>query len=248
MEFEEFVNRMYSELPEKMQEPVRIIVDGSISLAPVLGKYYSQYQYRKIDRAFKDMSPRLETIALKIESSEESELFKEEIFPVIVSKILNEPQEEKIKIIIDGFEHLIDKNITDLDTIFHYYDVLEELRLADIVFLIKNYKPIDYSKATLNIKLDDPTEMYHLSQSERRELEERKAEKRDVERYLVNKLERLGLVSEEINEYRNNFGNNSNSAFDNYPKQFSMTDYKLTPFGKRFIQFFSSLDEDIKTE
>ncbi|WP_215113412.1 hypothetical protein [Exiguobacterium sp. s63] len=242
MKFEEFVDQMYSELPEKAQEPVRILVDGTATLAPVLGKYYHQYQHRKIDRAFKEMGPKLEKIASKIENSEETELFKEEIFPVIVSKILNEPQEEKIKVIIDGFEHLVDKNITDLDTIFHYYDVLEELRLADIVFLIKNYKPIDYSKATLNIRLEDPAEMYGLSQSERRELQERRAERKDVERYLVNKLERLGLVTEKNDDYRKSYGEPTKSPFDNIPKSFSLLDYELTPFGKRFIIFFSSID------
>lgn len=240
MNFEEFVDQMYSELPEKAQEPVRIFVEGTATLAPVLGKYYHQYQHRKIDRAFKEMGPKLAKIASKIENSEETELFKEEIFPVIVSKILNESQEEKIKIIIDGFEHLVEKNITDLDTIFHYYDVLEELRLADIVFLIKNYKPIDHLKATLNIKLVDP---YRLSQSERREFQERRAERRDVERYLVNKLERLGLVTEKNDDYRVSYTEPTKSPFDNIPKPFSLRDYELTPFGKRFIIFFSSVDE-----
>lgn len=211
MEFEEFLDRMYSELPEKMQEPVRIIVDGSISLAPVLGKYYSQYQYRKIDRAFKDMSPRLETIASKIESSEESELFKEEIFPVIVSKILNEPQEEKIKIIIDGFEHSIDKEITDLDVIFYYYDVLEELRFSDIAFLSKNY-PLTQKKES------------NISQQSRHYKNfEEFLDREPFAIYVNNKLQNLGLIREKEDR-------NVSSEI--------VIPYDFTPFGKKFCEFF----------
>ena len=211
LRFEEFVDQMYSELPKKAQEPVRIFVDGTATLAPVLGKYYHQYQHRKIDRAFKEMSPKLERIASKIESSEETELFKEEIFPVIVSKILNEPEEEKIKIIIDGFEHSIDKEITDLDDIFYYYDVLEKLRFSDIVFLIKTY-PLTQKKES------------NMSQQIRHYKSfEEFLDREPFAIYVNNKLQNLGLIRSKENR---NIGSAIKIPFE------------LTSFGEKFCEFF----------
>ncbi|WP_257150500.1 hypothetical protein [Bacillus cereus] len=52
---------------------------------------------------------------------------------------MNDEQAEKIKIILDGFEYIIDNDILDFNEIFHYYDVLAEMRLSEIVHLTENY-------------------------------------------------------------------------------------------------------------
>lgn len=243
MNLENFVDRIIDIVPEKAQEPVRIIVDDSLEFVPLLGKIHHAYKHRKIDRALKEITPKLETIANKLEilatkneGGQDFEIFKEEIFPIIVSKMLNEPQGEKIKVIIEGFEYLIDKEITDLDIVLNYYDVLEELRVADLMYLAKKYTPLDVNSAKLNIRLDDPINEFNLSQNERIELENLREERRTNERYIENKLIRCGLLIQDRSTYTSSKLSTSSSI--NYRTTGESTKYTLTSFGHRFFEFF----------
>lgn len=218
------INQIYNLTPDVIQEPVEMAIDIGAGVIPIFGKIYHAYQHQKINRALKELGWQIQSIKLKLDTSNDSTIFKEEIFPIIIKKMLDEPQEEKIKIIIDGFEHAIDKNISKQEIIFHYYDVLEELRMADIVFMCTNYL---VKKEVTRI----------LSPSE-----EEKAQKH-VERYMANKLVRLGLLIEKADDEQTTYDvlkevTKIRTGYE-YAAKFRADQYEFTPFGFNFVNFFN---------
>lgn len=152
--------------PDTIQESLQMTMDIGMDFIPIFKEVYHANQHRKINRALKELDSQIHSIKIKLEANDDSTIFKEEIFPIIIKKIMDEPQEDKIKIIIDGFEQTIDKNISKEDVVFHFYDVLEELRIADIVFLCDNY--LEKKEGSFNGKpFDDSftTEEEHVDKS-----------------------------------------------------------------------------------
>lgn len=233
MDFSQFVARVSAELPPEIQKPITDVVETGLTLAPILGKLYHSYQHKKINNALRDMSSTLESITLKLEANSDSVIFKEEVFPIIVGKIITEPQEEKIKIIIDGFEHFIDRKITDLDFIFYYYDVLEELRISDITFLSEEYLLPQTTGLDihLRVKLKEPKVTKERSHYEGIE---KMRERETFATYTKNKLQKLGLIQE------NHRRSKRAGQVDRHGKVSSVTNivFELSPFGKDFCEFF----------
>ena len=87
----------------------------------------------------------LTEIKEKIEEKENSVYYKQEIFPLIVQKLSREIEDEKVTVIIDGFEHVVDETLHDIEKLYHFYDVLEELRYSDMLFLVELYKKRKYT-------------------------------------------------------------------------------------------------------
>ncbi|WP_233004449.1 hypothetical protein [Exiguobacterium aurantiacum] len=229
MDFENMINQIYDVTPEKIQEPIKMTIGFGAEFLPVLGKIYHTYQHQKINRALRELDHQIQNIKMKLDASDESIIFKEEIFPIIIKKMLDEPQEEKIKIIIDGFEHIVDRNISEQEIIFHYYDVLEGLRMADIVFMCSNY--------FVKKEKSSREEVAHLSS----ESEEVLAQKH-IERYMANKLVRLGLLIEKADEEQMTYDvlkelTRNRTGYE-YAAKFTINQYELTPFGFNFIDFF----------
>ncbi|STO07594.1 hypothetical protein [Exiguobacterium aurantiacum] len=229
MDFENMINQIYDVTPKGFQEPIKMTVGIGADFLPVFGKIYHAYQHQKINRALRELDHQIQNIKVKLDASDESMIFKEEIFPIIIKKMLDEPQEEKIKIIIDGFEHIVDRNISEQEIIFHYYDVLEELRMADIIFMCTNY----FVKKDISSK----EKVAHLASESEEELA-----RKHIERYMANKLVRLGLLIEKADKEQMTYNVlkelTRNRAGYEYAAKFTINQYELTPFGFSFIDFF----------
>lgn len=244
MDITTLIERVYGTMPEPLQEPVQAVMEVGGGVIPIISSALHYLKHKKIDKELRKVHGQIELILDKLEASQNSKLFKQDVFPIVLNKIINEEQPEKISVILNGFEYIIDNNMIELDKIFHYYDVLEEMRLSEIFHLAEKYvKPMEMVKSPgkyelkLNIKL---------------EYTEEDREQEDLERYMDNKLFRLGIlkfVKELVDEP--SYLDYSQSSLPYQwqppePKKFEInTDkYELSRFGLRFIKFFYEEDND----
>lgn len=143
-------------------------------------------------------------------SDKELYIVEEEVFPLIFEYAIEEPEKEKIKYIVNGFETIIENKITDQELILSYYDVLKSLRLNEIRRLIEQtpeYRQRIFTRENelkLNIDLRGNGE-----------------NKRAFIRYIDNKLEQLGLIQTVV------FGD----------EEFNPESGPITPFGINFMNF-----------
>lgn len=64
---------------------------------------------------------------------------------MIVQKLSGEIDDKKATVIIDGFKHTVDDDLYDTEKLYHFFDVLEELRFSDMLFFIELYKKRKYT-------------------------------------------------------------------------------------------------------
>jgi hypothetical protein len=133
MDITGLIEKVYGVLPEAAIEPVEAIVEIGGQSILLLSGAMNWYKFNKINKELTHLSRQINTITDKLILSENEVFIKQEVFPIILNKILNHEQTEKISVMLNGFEHIIDEDILDTDKIFHYYDVLSEMRLSEIV-------------------------------------------------------------------------------------------------------------------
>ncbi|WP_249598499.1 hypothetical protein [Peribacillus frigoritolerans] len=240
MDINELINKMYGTLPSSLQEPVQALVEIGGGATPVIGSVLNYLKFGKINKELSKLKGKVGNITEKVDASENELFLKQEVFPIVLNRILSDEQEEKIKIILNGFEYIIDNDILNLDKIFNYYDVLAEMRLTEIVHLTEKYVvPMEMIKNPELMKLNIQLKMEYTDEDREQE---------DLERYMNNKLFRLGIleyVKERAFPIEDYFQSSMPySRQSRAPEKYepNIDKYELSNFGKRFINFF--YDED----
>jgi hypothetical protein len=160
-----------------------------------------------------------------MEQRENERFYKLEVFPLIIKQIYEEEEDSKIPIIINGFEYTVDEAFEEMEKVFHFFDVLAELRVSDILRLFNKYVP-GYNRPR-------PTNNVLGFRDETPEVMEELHERESLNNYIDNKLERLGLVyteEEDLVAFLVNPNNRYRSRRKPSPR--------LTAFGGRFVKFF----------
>ncbi|MYL54185.1 hypothetical protein GLW08_12640 [Pontibacillus yanchengensis] len=197
-------------------------VDVGFVAIPVVGNLYRKVKMRKFELRIKENYKQVQEIKNKIEQKENAVFYKQEVFPLIVRHLIEDEEDEKAKVIIDGFQHVVDQDIEELERIYHYYDILEQMRFSDLVYLFKKYEH-QYTGDPATFKVPDYRfRRYEESDDER----ERRDELYDINFYQLNKFARLTLTTEP--EHR---------------ELQSLQAGELTRFGVRFFDFFLSEDD-----
>ena len=193
-----------------------------------IGSFWTSFKIHKLKKRLNVIEPDLLSIKKKIEQKQNEVFYKQEVFPLILKLICEEDEEGKENIYINGFEYVVDEGIEEMEKVFHYFDVLAELRISDIVHLFKRFG------SNIQIKLDKDHERYHNDLAYRKEYDE----KIDLETYMMNKLVRLGIVKIEqvdaLKEINDSIEFGTNRRRSREPR------ILLTSFGKRFIEFFKN--------
>lgn len=194
---------------------IDIVFDTGMGAAPTVGNMYQSYRIKNLEKRMKQNENQLEIIKDKVENSINEVFYKSKVVPLIINQILNEDEDLKVKVIIDGFEHIVDNDLHQIEKIYHYYDVLGELRYSDIMLFVKRYTPNEMRKER---KLD----IHLATQNERRTQEY--MESQAIKEYQRNKFMRLGLLRED-------FSGEGNESLK----------YKtgISEFGVRFLLMFS---------
>lgn len=170
---------MTDNLKEKIQKNLDNIISGGVETgAAVLGQAFSDaligqvtpgivtaymsYKQKKTEKmimtAISNISDRLNALEEKLSklSSEDWIFIKESFLPVFLNAITDEQQEEKISLLVNGFQTVIEYQITDIDVIILYYDIMRELRILDLKTLMWfANKPGAEAYAETSISRDD---------------------------------------------------------------------------------------------
>lgn len=206
-----FVKKIVGNLPEGAEQAMEVIEFGG-QFIPVAGSIMNTVRFKKIENELTKHEGKINAIGEKLDRSEHEVFFKQEVFPIVFNKILQDEQVEKTSIFLNGLEYIVDNEVVDEDIIFHYYDVLSELRLADIRHLAEKYESdliyfgILKRRPTLRVPKIPVT----------KEEKKKNKEKVDVEQYMNNKLQRLGILQPGVRD----------------------KSLGVSPFGRRFVQFF----------
>lgn len=132
------------------------------------------------------------------------------IFPIVIERLYEENEEDKVKLIINGFEHIVDNSLNDEHLILTYYDILKELRLAEIKRLMEH--TIEFDKWS-QPAYKGPVSLVFSDQT---------LDEMALRQYIDNKLEKNGLIHPLI----------ESSAPS--PK------CRINRFGKNFLTFFAT--------
>ncbi|PWW26845.1 hypothetical protein DFO73_1098 [Cytobacillus oceanisediminis] len=88
------------------------LVDIGGQSIPLINGAMNWYKFKKINKELTNLTEQINTIMEKLEVSEKKIFIKQEVFPIIFSKILNDEQIERISVMLNGFEHIIDEEIS----------------------------------------------------------------------------------------------------------------------------------------
>ncbi|WP_349346502.1 hypothetical protein [Priestia megaterium] len=210
---------------------VDTVIDGAAGVVPVVGKVYQMYQMNKLQRRMNAHEKQLNILKDKIELSENEVFYKQEVFPLIVKHLMDEDEDAKSKIIIDGFEYTIDNDLKEIERVYHYYDVLSDLRYSDIMVFVDTYMPYHMRK-NKGLKFNFPS----LEEMQSSEFKKKQAMNKIINTYQTNKLLRLGLIESHITTI-------DAGGFTEDDKGGVEQETKITEFGVQFLKFFSIEDE-----
>jgi hypothetical protein len=191
------------------------ILDIGGTFASGIGSIWTSFKINRLKKRLDTVEPELRDIKKKIDKKENDIFYKQELFPLILKHLYEEDEDSKINIYINGFEYTIDEGIEEMEKLYHFYDVLAELRISDIMRLIEYCRPVYYGD-----KIDEEYEVdeeYEISPKD--DISERLT----LESYIDNKLLKLGLIS--LHEDEN--------------LELWQKIYYPTEFGKKFVEFFA---------
>lgn len=117
-----------------------VAVDIGSSMVPGLVAAVQNYKRRRfeknIGKLVEELSGRVEIINANLEKKSDEQRKKLEIlFQYLLDYVIDEKQEEKIELMVNGFVKVTEVENPSEDFVLTYYDVLQELRLVDIAVL-----------------------------------------------------------------------------------------------------------------
>lgn len=211
---------------------------------------YKQKRLEKmIEKFISELKNRQDEIEEKLSKLDVDKIdaIREIYFPIVIDHVIDNNQEEKIEIIVNGFVNIISSELIDENIISNYFEALKNINVLDIKVLnefrnkytCKSPEEIDknilYSQTSTfmfdelvkKISVDKAQLSYVLTKLEKNNLIE------NTEFYAYNKL-----VKQVSNLTKNGY-NNGNRYHDDLPYDWEMPPYYiLTSFGVDFVKFF----------
>jgi len=216
------------------------LIEGSIDTLPYMGKVYNAFKMNRFQARLKRVEGRLLKLSsTMIENEDEllNEFIQKKAFPFTLNELLEEHEEEKVDLILNGLEYTYKQGIREESKVLVYFDVLRDLRVEEIKKLIEYSKEYEKPDISSEIKIDFPP---YGNQSKM----DKYYENRGYASYVDNHLEKLGLLNigmesvlQKVEEmYRQLNGLESTSYTSSFRRE--QTETKLTQYGEYFIKFF----------
>lgn len=135
-----------------------VIGEGIASLIPGFAGAYNAIKRRQVEDNFsfmiQELVKRLDVIQTNYNNKNNEQKKKlDQIYGFVMDYVIDEPQQEKIQFIINGFEKLTSYESISDDFVLTYYDLLKSLRLVDISTL-KIFK-LNYSNQQQGMTYQD---------------------------------------------------------------------------------------------
>lgn len=133
---------------ELVKQGGNVLIDYGANMIPGIGGAISEYRTSKkiknIEKMMTILNENTDTLKEKFEHQTiENKEVLDSIFEMVVGKIENISQEEKIKYMVDGYSEFLDLKNPSFDVAYLYFDTLDKLTLLDIdvlkLFYYGNY-------------------------------------------------------------------------------------------------------------
>lgn len=226
---------------EMMKGTVVDIASETIGIVlPGVGKIMLSYKQKRLERNLElfigEVVQRQDEFNARLSAleSQEAEKMKSVYFGMIADYVMEEQQEEKIHLLVNGFLHLAEKKDSKEDLALMYYNTLEELTLLDLrVLKLYDHKHIN------DDSMDKIWSDYGIDRSE--------------SSLIVEKLARMGLIENKRDAEYNKIFDNMKDIIEYLEKEqrnpgkarlkrlSKLTSFKsndLTKFGREFLAFF----------
>lgn len=227
-----------------------LFLDGIAgSIAPGVVSTMLAYQQKRQERVYtrfmEEVRAKMDVIDARLGRLSRDALldFKEKYFGMVSDYVLEEVQEEKVKLLAQGFANLAGMEHVKEDFVLTYYDTLRDLRMHDVAILRYKYDADSF--------LMEETENYWAA-LKRLGLDE------DQGRSVFEKLERLGLITTRrdqkendlyanilaMQEYLENLSKGKKAKLKNLKKLERRDSYRISKYGRQFVEFFmKDIDE-----
>ena len=226
---------------QSIHETVDVFAEGGITIAcefikdtflgqiaPGVASTVMNYRQKRFE---KNTLATIEELKLQVQpiihcfskmDAEQRTKIGDEVFPLLFDYTADEPEQEKIKLFVNGFCSAAEQQLTEESKILFLYDILKSLRMIEIKFLLgvpeklmKLYKGIPSERMQEYNRYQKWLEQFPVSPSHKR--------------CIIQKLNRFDLVS----------------VLDAYipPRidvAYRLDQLQLSPFGKEFIDFFKA--------
>ncbi|PEK41954.1 hypothetical protein COL64_14725 [Bacillus toyonensis] len=112
-------------------------LDGLVSVGmdyiPFLSTFNNMRKFNRLERRMKEHSSQLKKISqLSHDSTLANEYISERIFPIVLADLIEEHEDAKINLILNGFENVFIEEKSEESIVINYYDTLRNLRYKDI--------------------------------------------------------------------------------------------------------------------
>lgn len=129
---------------ELVKQGGNVLIDYGANMIPGIGGAISEYRTSKkiknIEKMVTILNKNTDTLKEKFERQTiENKEVLDSIFEMVVGKIENISQEEKIKYMLDGYSEFLDLENPSFDVAYLYFDTLDKLTLLDIDVLKLSY-------------------------------------------------------------------------------------------------------------
>lgn len=159
-----------------VKEPT-VVMSTTLLVDSVLGTFATgfyaaknSYKFKRlkenVETAIEELFERIENIELSL-SAENRHIFENKLFPTFWDFVIEEPEAEKIQLFVNGLEIALNQKEIDMEMIYIYFDILNQLRVKEImlfqdVYIQKNYKIIEgtFGKLEVNGEIDVTYHMY----------------------------------------------------------------------------------------
>lgn len=225
---------------------VEIAADAGASLIPGISGALSSYKRmqfeRNINRIIQELKNGIDDIQENIQSKTDKQQEQiDKLFGYVLEYAANEPQEDKIEFLINGFVNITMHDSVTEDFVLTYYDVMEELRLVDIsVLRIYSHSLYIEGSDTFHDVMEKHGLSYEQYDSVRNNLLRLGLLTTKKEVQTLGDLESLFKSISEIHKFLNiAFGNTKKrlpSLKD--PKMKSKEQFQISKFGRDFTGFF----------
>jgi len=140
--------------------------------APYVSRVLQTIKLIRLERRFNEHKTKFDRIAkLASETKLSADYINQRIFPIVITDLIEEHEDAKITLILNGYENVFINESTNESIIINYSDTLRGLRYADIMRFFY---------------LANATETYSFYP--------RDSEENALVRNIDNKLDRLGLI------------------------------------------------------
>lgn len=127
------------------------IFEHALDYVPYIGKVLMHVKLNRFERRLNENAEQIQRIG-KLASNTllSSEYISERIFPIVLSDLIEEHEDAKINLILNGYENVFINEKDDESLVIHYFDTLRNLRYVDLRRFFYLVKLVDENSAELN--------------------------------------------------------------------------------------------------